>query len=328
MGIRDLHKVLSSLERNCSIKTFQHLNIGIDGHGWLYRSAARTVKLYYEQNEPNSIGGANDTSLEELVIQKALKFFVAEIKKMLDQNINKVILVLDGDKIPIKMFSSSTKNKNNYNKHRIKITRYMCVTISRHLEREFADNARVEVINAPYEADAQLGYLYKTKKIDVAISEDYDLLCYGCKHIFSKYSRGGDGVLIDARYLYACDWKPNKNFGKWTEEMFLTFCILCGCDYLARLPLVGPVKAFDSVNTYKTIESILKCWEEDGSIENIPESYLNDFRRSYLTFLYAIVVDNTGARVHLNKVQPNDAKYIGDYLGVLEDRTRQSAFGI
>tara|TARA_A100001015_G_scaffold267374_1_gene317358 strand:- start:1414 stop:2532 length:1119 start_codon:yes stop_codon:yes gene_type:complete len=334
MGIKDLHKVLSSLERNCSVQLFKDLNVGIDGHGWLYRSAARTSKYYAleQQNilakQAQNMGQhqiAQPTTNPqqfipptELVVQESLKFFISEIKNMLNKDVNKVILVFDGDRIPIKQLASNArKKKKKQQKNHVKITKDMYISLSRHLKREFSDETKFQIIHAPYEADAQLGYLYQNNIIDIAISEDYDLLCYGCKHVFSKYTAGGDGILIDARHLYACDWKPYKNFGTWTDDMFLTFCILCGCDYLDRLPLVGPVKAFDSVNAYKTIDKIMKSWENNGSIQNIPENYLNNFRRSRLTFLYAIVIDKNNQRVHLNTVKNEDLKYIGNYLGTI-----------
>ncbi|ETO28260.1 hypothetical protein RFI_08871 [Reticulomyxa filosa] len=38
---------------------------------------------------------------------------------------------------------------------------------------------KVEFVVAPYEADAQLAYLYHTKQISAVISEDSDLLVFG-----------------------------------------------------------------------------------------------------------------------------------------------------
>ena len=41
----------------------------------------------------------------------------------------------------------------------------------------------VDCIVAPYEADAQLAYLMKTGIAQAIISEDSDLLVYGCKKV-------------------------------------------------------------------------------------------------------------------------------------------------
>ena len=61
----------------------------------------------------------------------------------------------------------------------------------------------------------------------------------------------------------------------------------------------------------------MKSWENNGSIQIIPENCLNNFRRSRLTFLYAIVIDKNNQRVHLNTVKNEDLKYIGNYLGTI-----------
>lgn len=48
----------------------------------------------------------------------------------------------------------------------------------------------VECIVSPYEADAQLGYLSQTGYVDVVISEDSDLLTFGCKKVLFKLFKG------------------------------------------------------------------------------------------------------------------------------------------
>lgn len=44
----------------------------------------------------------------------------------------------------------------------------------------------VEYIVAPYEADAQMAYMVKSGLADFAISEDSDLVAYGCPKILMK----------------------------------------------------------------------------------------------------------------------------------------------
>ena len=38
----------------------------------------------------------------------------------------------------------------------------------------------IEFVVAPYEADAQMAYLAYSGRVDVVVTEDSDLLCYGC----------------------------------------------------------------------------------------------------------------------------------------------------
>lgn len=44
----------------------------------------------------------------------------------------------------------------------------------------------VDCVVAPYEADAQLAYLTKSGLAQAVITEDSDLLAYGCKKVSSK----------------------------------------------------------------------------------------------------------------------------------------------
>jgi exonuclease-1 len=41
----------------------------------------------------------------------------------------------------------------------------------------------IDVIVAPYEADAQLAYLNRSKIADYVITEDSDLVLFGCHHV-------------------------------------------------------------------------------------------------------------------------------------------------
>ena len=116
MGIRDLHQVLSSLERNCSVEVFKGLRVGIDGHGWLYRSAARTFKSYND-GLPQSVDGLQQPPIGHYT--GSVDFFVAEIQKIL-YHADKVVLVFDGDRMPIK----NNKKYSNKNRTRVKVTKY------------------------------------------------------------------------------------------------------------------------------------------------------------------------------------------------------------
>lgn len=41
----------------------------------------------------------------------------------------------------------------------------------------------VNVIVAPYEADAQLAYLSQNKIVDVVVTQDSDLIVFGCEKV-------------------------------------------------------------------------------------------------------------------------------------------------
>ena len=61
----------------------------------------------------------------------------------------------------------------------------------------------MDCIVAPYEADAQLAYLMKAGIAQAIISEDSDLLVYGCKKVGTQFYYNGVlsfyGTYIDCR---------------------------------------------------------------------------------------------------------------------------------
>ena len=63
---------------------------------------------------------------------------------------------------------------------------------------------------APYEADAQLAYLEKQGIADIVITEDSDLLAFGCKKVFFKMDQNGDGNIYFNRYRCWNQLKKDK----------------------------------------------------------------------------------------------------------------------
>ena len=48
---------------------------------------------------------------------------------------------------------------------------------------------KVECIVAPYEADSQLAYLSMQGLVDLVITEDSDLLVFGCKKVIAVHTQ-------------------------------------------------------------------------------------------------------------------------------------------
>ncbi|KAK0579957.1 hypothetical protein LWI29_033983 [Acer saccharum] len=93
---------------------------------------------------------------------------------------------------------------------------------------------------APYEADAQMTFLAISKQVDAVITEDSDLIAFGCPRIIFKMDKFGQGVEFQYSML-----PKNKalSFAGFTEQMLLEMCILSGCDYLPSLPGMGLKRA-------------------------------------------------------------------------------------
>ena len=93
----------------------------------------------------------------------------------------------------------------------------------------------VKVIVAPYEADAQLGYLSRNGHVDIVISEDSDLLVFGCKRVLYKL----DFKTERGKEIFAEDIFKVSGFSRLSRESFLLTSILAGCDYVPSLASIG-----------------------------------------------------------------------------------------
>lgn len=61
----------------------------------------------------------------------------------------------------------------------------------------------VKYVVAPYEADAQLGFLARNGHVDAVITEDSDILLFGCTRVMFKLDRDGTGQEIDLQEVFS-----------------------------------------------------------------------------------------------------------------------------
>ena len=156
----------------------------------------------------------------------------------------------------------------------------------------------VQYVVAPYEADAQLAYLNKIGTITSIISEDSDLLCFGCTRVI--YKLNNDATAIEIRQQDFGNLPAMRN---WTLERFRQMCILSGCDYLASPPGIGVItaaKLLKKTDAYTVIKSWV-AWGSAIKAPKIPKNYTDMFRMAELTFLHQRVYNpNSETLVPLN----------------------------
>lgn len=121
---------------------------------------------------------------------------------------------------------------------------------------------KVSIVFSPSESDAQLAYLANSKYVDLVITEDSDLVVYGCSMILYKMKPRGDCILYDKSLLRL----------PWDFSTFKKVCVLCGCDYL-RTGLRG--------FGFQTAIKLLKCYnfsimEETGQADQLGKEERDD----------------------------------------------------
>lgn len=97
----------------------------------------------------------------------------------------------------------------------------------------------IEYVVSPYEADAQITNLLETKLADFAISEDSDLLAYGCSKVLFKLKSSGEADLIEMDKVL--------QHLQINQDTFLWMCIVAGCDHLKNIRGIGIKRAKEIV---------------------------------------------------------------------------------
>ncbi|KAJ3293341.1 Rad2 nuclease [Borealophlyctis nickersoniae] len=194
-----------------------------------------------------------------------------------------------------------------------------CVDVTPRMAYEFIKALRsenVEYMVAPYEADSQLAYLAKSGVVAAVISEDSDLLVFGCRKVIYKLDNEGNGIEVNLD-----DLGNIPGMKSWTHRRFQQMCIMSGCDYLDSPQGVG-VKKAQGFLAHKSAEKVIKEWTTWGKAVNappkLPRDYTIRFRKAELTFLHQRVYDpDSGTLVPLTPL-PDDFEFAAegaDFLG-------------
>ncbi|NXL29573.1 EXO1 Exonuclease, partial [Glaucidium brasilianum] len=318
MGIQGLLQFIKEAAEPTHVKKYKGQTVAVDAYCWLHKGAyACAEKL--ARGEPTDV-------------------YVVFCMKLVDMLLSfgiKPILVFDGCTLPSKKEvekarrekrqASLLKGKQLLQEGRLSEARECfgrSINVSHVMAHEVIKAARargVDCIVAPYEADAQLAYLNKIGMVQAIITEDSDLLAFGCKKVFLKIDKFGNGLEIDQARLGNCKQLGNV----FTEEKFRYMCILSGCDYLSSIHGIGLAKAcklLKLANNPDIIKVIKKMGQYLKMNITVSEEYIQGFTRANNTFLYQLVFDPVNRKlVPLNAyeddIDPETLIYAGRHFG-------------
>ncbi|XP_053768917.1 exonuclease 1 isoform X2 [Desmodus rotundus] len=317
MGIQGLLQFIKEASEPIHVRKYKGQAVAVDTYCWLHKGAIACAEKL-AKGEPTD---------------KYVGFCMKFVNMLLCHGI-KPILVFDGCTLPSKKEVEASrrerrqanllKGKQLLREGKVSEARECftrCVNITHAMAHQVIKAARaqgVDCLVAPYEADAQLAYLSKAGIVQAIITEDSDLLAFGCKKVILKMDQVGNGLEIDQARLGMC----RQLGGVFTEEKFRYMCILSGCDYLSSLRGIGLAKACkvlrlannpDIVKVIKKIGYYLKM-----NI-TVPEDYIKGFIRANNTFLYQLVFDPIRRKlIPLNDygddIDPEALSYAGRYI--------------
>jgi len=262
----------------------------IDTYCWLHRALCGASYAVY-QGKP---------------VTAHIDFCLRKIEELQKYNI-RPIFVFDGRNLPAKA-EVDEQRKANRQKAKDEIDKLIAkgdsktaykfmsriIDVSQEMARQLIDKLiemNIDYIVAPYEADVQISYLVCNGFAHFAISEDSDLILYGCKYVFYKLSNENTGV------LYRND-KVLESLGDDAEKFdfvrFRRMCILSGCDYLSNLSGVGLKKSQKFFSKITNNNNIEKDLEKIPTILNmkkltVPKEYIKKFIEAENVFNHQLV---------------------------------------
>ncbi|KAI8643060.1 PIN domain-like protein [Parasitella parasitica] len=286
MGIKGLLQSLRPVEKEINISSYKGKTVAIDGHCILHRGC---------------FGAATNLALKQPT-DSYVTHFMHYIGLFEFHGVTPIV-VFDGLPLPLKKVTNDERCRLRNNalkeghalykqgKHAeaeksfqqaVTITDDIINAIIRILIAK-----KVQCIVAPNEADAQLTHLVRTGKADAVVTEDSDLLAFGCKKCIYKIDRYGNGVEI------SLDQVLNSNasiFRGYDVEKFRHICILSGCDYLPSLKGIGLRTILKQFDSNKNTDHSLN-WLKFKLKKNFPSDYIENFYLANLGFLHQWVYD-------------------------------------
>lgn len=155
----------------------------------------------------------------------------------------------------------------------------------------------IDVLVAPYEADPQIAYLVREGIADFAISEDSDLIAYGCPKLLMKLQFTGACQVFsldDFKKNIALKVNAPLSFLQTcSREQFVQVCIMGGCEYLPSIQQVGlkvAVKMF--IKNGGDVEKVIASLKSSKTFkERVPEDYLAALKKVQQLFFFQTVYD-------------------------------------
>ena len=110
----------------------------------------------------------------------------------------------------------------------------------------------LRICNIPFiqscnEADISIAKLYKEKRISCCLSEDMDILAFGCKKMIKLFKSN----------IYEYNLDHILQNLKLSHDQFIDMCILFGCDYIKPIIKNEPNKIYNRISNKEPIREIV-----------------------------------------------------------------------
>jgi len=133
-----------------------------------------------------------------------------------------------------------------------------------------------------------MAYMVKEGLADFAITEDSDLIAYGCPRILLKLDPFGHGKMFTFKDFY--DLKiPDDSKDKTTKQLqslpgeeFTNVLIMAGCEYLDNIERIGLRSALKFFDEHKTFDNVIKHLQTHKTYKDkIPIDYKTSVKKVF-----------------------------------------------
>ncbi|QBM87948.1 exonuclease-1 [Metschnikowia aff. pulcherrima] len=285
MGVTGLLQQLKEIQHKTTLSQYSGKKLAVDTYGWLHRGLISCA--------------------QDLCTDAPTRGYVTSVMKKVDMLRHfgvEPVMVFDGAPLPTK---EGTLLERRLRREKARENAQLMVQKGdrKGAWKEFMkaaavtpemaklvmvelDRHGVAYVVAPYEADPQMVYLEKTGAVDGILSEDSDLLVFGCRRLITKLNDYGECIEICRDDLHKV---PRMALDKFTPAQWRLVAILSGCDYTKGIPGVGLKTAFNVVLKLSNLEKIVASFRADNKL--VPEDFLEEAYKADLAFQYQKVFD-------------------------------------
>lgn len=320
MGVPGLLKALSDVQRPVHVSEYRGLTVGIDAYCLLHRGKLGYVEaMLHETPDAESLfQGAVPSSFQtSAACVAALLRPARELLDLLQKVGAEPFFVFDGAPLPAKSATEVARRQAREEAARMaavagSTAKRLCGAVDITPEMASACIEQfgplgVRCIVAPCEADAQLAFLAHSGRVDVVVSEDVDLLAFGCPRVlFGLDVRRGCG-----QEVRLADIGQSRTLIPYrlTPETLPDLCVLSGCDYLPSLPRLGLRRAAQLLHRARgNVERALQLAQRDGI--SVPVAYLQEFVEARLVYTCQLVFDDRAQQLRMLSPLPASARNI------------------
>lgn len=148
-----------------------------------------------------------------------------------------------------------------------------------------------------------MAYMVKEGLADFAITEDSDLIAFGCPKVVLKMNWNGFGQLFD----YEAFQKTNGAGRAWDNalrtlnsldrEEFINMCCMGGCEYMQSIDRVGLKVVLKHLAKVKTCKKVVEELRSSKAMSSkVPANYEKDLEKIRTIFKFQTVYDPRSKR--------------------------------